>query len=75
VANGVHSAGEVAAMTAADKQKLVFEPGLSSRDTVSTMSGRGVGMDVVRANIEHVGGRVALDNRPGRGWRSPSRCR
>ncbi|MDQ1156848.1 two-component system chemotaxis sensor kinase CheA [Sphingomonas sp. SORGH_AS 950] len=67
VASGVHSAGEVAAMTAADKQKLVFEPGLSSRDTVSTMSGRGVGMDVVRANIEHVGGRVALDNRPGRG--------
>ncbi len=67
VASDVHSAAEVAAMSPADKLKLVFAPGLSSRDTVSTMSGRGVGMDVVRANIEHVGGRVALDNRPGRG--------
>ncbi len=54
-------------MSPAEKLKLVFEPGLSSRDTVSAVSGRGVGMDVVRANIEHVGGRIALDNRPGRG--------
>ncbi|WP_343525645.1 ATP-binding protein [Sphingomonas sp.] len=67
VASGLRDVGEVAAMSQADKLKLVFEPGLSSRETVSTMSGRGVGMDVVRANIEHVGGRVALDNRPGQG--------
>lgn len=67
VATDVRSAAEVAMMSQAEKLKLVFEPGLSSRDTVSTMSGRGVGMDVVRANIEHVGGRVALDNRPGKG--------
>ncbi|HJO65685.1 MAG TPA: ATP-binding protein [Sphingomonas sanguinis] len=67
IATDLRSAAEVAVMTPADKLKLVFEPGLSSRDTVSTMSGRGVGMDVVRANIEHVGGRVALDNRPGKG--------
>jgi two-component system, chemotaxis family, sensor kinase CheA len=67
VANDVRSAAEVAGMTPADKLRLVFEPGLSSRDTVSAVSGRGVGMDVVRANIEHVGGRIALDNRPGRG--------
>ncbi len=67
VASDLHSAGQVAAMSAADRLNLVFAPGLSSRDTVSTLSGRGVGMDVVRANIEHVGGRIALDNRPGRG--------
>ncbi|MET4896952.1 chemotaxis protein CheW [Sphingomonadaceae bacterium jetA1] len=67
VASGLHSAAEVAAMTLAQKQALIFAPGLSSRDEVSAVSGRGVGMDVVRANIEHVGGRVALDNRPGRG--------
>jgi two-component system chemotaxis sensor kinase CheA len=67
VATDVRTAAEVAVMTPAEKLKLVFEPGLSSRDSVSTLSGRGVGMDVVRANIEHVGGRVALDNRPGKG--------
>ncbi len=67
IQNDVRSAAEVAGMSPAEKLKLVFEPGLSSRDTVSAVSGRGVGMDVVRANIEHVGGRIALDNRPGRG--------
>ncbi|WP_433910188.1 chemotaxis protein CheA [Sphingomonas yabuuchiae] len=67
VEHDVRSAAEVAGMSPAEKLKLVFEPGLSSRDTVSAVSGRGVGMDVVRANIEHVGGRIALDNRPGRG--------
>ena len=67
IENDVRSVAEVAGMSPAEKLKLVFEPGLSSRDTVSAVSGRGVGMDVVRANIEHVGGRIALDNRPGRG--------
>ncbi|WP_454279647.1 chemotaxis protein CheA [Sphingomonas sp. Marseille-Q8236] len=67
VAGERRSAAEVAAMSPAEKLRLIFEPGLSSRDTVSATSGRGVGMDVVHANIEHVGGRVALDNRPGQG--------
>jgi len=67
IENDVRSAAEVAGMSPAERLKLVFEAGLSSRDTVSAVSGRGVGMDVVRANIEHVGGRIALDNRPGRG--------
>lgn len=58
---------EIAAMDAAAKLDLIFHPGLSSRDTVTAISGRGVGMDVVRANIEHIGGRVHLSNHPGRG--------
>ena len=58
---------ELRSMTDAQAAELVFEPGLSSRDTVTTVSGRGVGMDVVRANIEQIGGRVALDNRVGQG--------
>ena len=49
------------------RAELVFEPGLSSRDEVSQISGRGVGMDVVRANVEQVGGRIELDNAPGEG--------
>lgn len=51
------------------KQELVFEPGLSSKDEVSEVSGRGVGMDVVRSAIEQIGGRVDLDSQPGKGLR------
>lgn len=49
------------------KLALVFEPGLTTKDEVTAISGRGVGMDVVRANIEQIGGRIELDNSPGRG--------
>ena len=46
---------------------LVFRPGLSTADEVSKVSGRGVGMDAVKATIEGLGGRVELDSRPGLG--------
>ena len=46
---------------------LIFEPGLSTADAVTTLSGRGVGMDVVRVNVERLGGAVSLVNRPGFG--------
>jgi two-component system chemotaxis sensor kinase CheA len=46
---------------------LMFEPGLSTAETITNISGRGVGMDVVRANVERLGGSVALVNRPGAG--------
>ena len=49
------------------KLALVFEPGLSTKDEVTAISGRGVGMDVVRANIEQIGGRIELDSSLGRG--------
>ncbi len=56
-------------MALPDKAKLdlVFEPGLTTRDTVTEISGRGVGMDVVRASVEQIGGRIELDNVPGKG--------
>jgi two-component system chemotaxis sensor kinase CheA len=46
---------------------LVFRPGFSTADQVTSVSGRGVGMDVVKTNIEKVGGTVDLDSRPGQG--------
>ena len=64
---GLHDPAALAAMGEAEKLDLVFAPGLSSRDTVSDISGRGVGMDVVRANVEQIGGRVSVANRQGRG--------
>jgi len=47
--------------------KLVFEPGFSTADQVSDLSGRGVGMDVVRRNIEALRGQVSLESRMGEG--------
>lgn len=46
---------------------LVFRPGLSTAQRVSDISGRGVGMDAVKATIESLGGRVELHSRPGLG--------
>jgi two-component system chemotaxis sensor kinase CheA len=46
---------------------LVFLPGFSTADQVTQFSGRGVGMDVVRTNVEKIGGSVILDSRPGLG--------
>lgn len=48
---------------------LIFEPGFSTAETVTNLSGRGVGMDVVRRNIESLRGSVALSSEPGRGSR------
>jgi len=48
---------------------LVFAPGLSTRTEVTETSGRGVGMDVVRANVTALGGRVEIDSQVGRGTR------
>ncbi len=46
---------------------LIFLPGFSTADKVTQFSGRGVGMDVVRTNVEKIGGTVTLESRPGRG--------
>ncbi|MDQ2877827.1 MAG: chemotaxis protein CheW [Pseudomonadota bacterium] len=48
---------------------LIFEPGMTTKDVATTISGRGVGMDVVRANVEQIGGRIELFNTPGAGLR------
>jgi two-component system chemotaxis sensor kinase CheA len=46
---------------------LIFEAGFSTAKTVTDISGRGVGMDVVKRNIESVRGKVLIESRPGRG--------
>src|SRR5262249_4222792 len=51
----------------ADLVNLVFLPGFSTADRVTQFSGRGVGMDVVRTNIEKIGGTVDIESRLGRG--------
>jgi two-component system chemotaxis sensor kinase CheA len=54
-------------LPAAEIAALVFRPGLSTACEVSDVSGRGVGMDAVKATIESLGGRVELDSKPGLG--------
>jgi len=50
-----------------DVWQLIFAPGFSTAETVTDLSGRGVGMDVVRRNIQDLGGHVQLFSRPGQG--------
>lgn len=50
-------------------QNLIFEPGFSTSEFITDVSGRGVGLDVVRSNIEGLGGVVSLDSTPGVGTR------
>ncbi|WP_431471240.1 chemotaxis protein CheA [Sphingosinithalassobacter sp. LHW66-3] len=47
--------------------QLICAPGFSTADTISNISGRGVGMDVVRSNVEALGGRVEIQSTPGQG--------
>ena len=46
---------------------LIFLPGFSTKDSVTEFSGRGVGMDVVRRNINQIGGSVSVESEPGKG--------
>jgi two-component system, chemotaxis family, sensor kinase CheA len=54
-------------MSERDVVDLLFVPGFSTADHVTTVSGRGVGMDVVRTNIERIGGSIDVTNRSGGG--------
>ena len=69
VANGVVEREEAQKMTRAEQLALIFEAGLSTAHAVTAISGRGVGMDVVRSNVERIGGVVEIDSTPGKGTR------
>jgi two-component system chemotaxis sensor kinase CheA len=56
-----------AVLTEDEITNLIFLPGFSTAETISDISGRGVGMDVVRRNIQDVGGRISLKSERGRG--------
>ena len=49
--------------------QLIFAPGFSTAETITDISGRGVGMDVVLKNVQSIGGRVQIASEPGRGTR------
>src|SRR6187399_157207 len=69
IASGLHTAEQIAAMSRDEKIELIYEAGLSTAESVTSISGRGVGMDVVRANIEKFGGTLEIESLPGEGTR------
>jgi two-component system, chemotaxis family, sensor kinase CheA len=71
VSRGLVRPDQVAQMSPREIMMLVFQPGFSTAKQVTNVSGRGVGMDVVKTNIERIGGAVDVDSRPGLGttWR------
>ncbi|RQG99683.1 chemotaxis protein CheA [Natrarchaeobius oligotrophus] len=64
---GVLDEEDAADLSDDEAARLIFEPGLSTATEVTDVSGRGVGMDVVRRTIEEMGGSVSIDGEPGEG--------
>lgn len=67
IKKGVLTAAEAASMSAREALELVFRPGFSTAAKVTEISGRGVGMDVVRTQVEGAGGKVELESAVGKG--------
>lgn len=64
---GLATPEELAGMSEAQILRFIFAPGFSTAAAVTSLSGRGVGMDVVRTNIEQIGGAIDLSSTPGAG--------
>ena len=67
VEKGLITSDQAAEMLDRDAYRIIFMPGFSTAATLSDVSGRGVGMDVVRTNIEKLGGTVEIDSKLGLG--------
>jgi two-component system chemotaxis sensor kinase CheA len=69
IAAGTLTAEEAEKLSPRERNALMCEPGVSTAKEVTSVSGRGVGMDVVRANLEKMGGSIMIDSTPGAGTR------
>jgi len=67
VSNGLVSEAELEKLTEAQIHKFIFAPGFSTAASVTSVSGRGVGMDVVRTNIDQIGGTIDVKSVAGEG--------
>src|SRR5579871_3832258 len=67
LANGLVSEAELEKMTEAQIHKFIFAPGFSTAAAITSVSGRGVGMDVVRTNIDQIGGTIDIKSVAGEG--------
>ncbi len=69
VEKGLISSADAGALDEQSALGLIFLPGFSTKATISDVSGRGVGMDVVRTNVARLNGKIELSSVPGRGTR------
>jgi two-component system, chemotaxis family, sensor kinase CheA len=67
IRRGLYTEAELDRMTPEQVQSLIFAAGFSTRTTITEISGRGVGLDVVRTNIEKIKGAIKIDSIPGQG--------
>ena len=67
VERGLITADQAARMSEREAMQLIFRPGFSTAERISGISGRGVGMDVAKTNIERVGGTIDVSSRAGEG--------
>ncbi|MGP1271771.1 MAG: chemotaxis protein CheA [Phycisphaerales bacterium] len=67
VERGLASEAEIAALSDRDVYRFIMQPGFSTAEAVTDLSGRGVGMDVVRTNIEALKGSIEIDSAVGQG--------
>ncbi len=67
IAKGLATEAELDKLSDAQIGRFIFHPGFSTADSVTAVSGRGVGMDVVKANVDSIGGTIDLASRPGLG--------
>jgi two-component system chemotaxis sensor kinase CheA len=67
IERGLITAERAAQLAERELLQLVFLPGFSTAAAVTNVSGRGVGMDVVKTNVEKIGGKIELESRPGKG--------
>jgi two-component system chemotaxis sensor kinase CheA len=69
LAKGLITSEQLQGMSERDKMALIFLPGVSTAEKVSNVSGRGVGMDVVKTNLDKLGGKIEIDSARGKGTR------
>ena len=67
LARGMITADQLQSMSDYDKLALIFLPGVSTAEKLSNVSGRGVGMDVVKTNLDKLGGKVEIESAIGKG--------
>jgi two-component system chemotaxis sensor kinase CheA len=67
ISKGIISSADAERLTRSQVYQLIWEPGFSTAEKVTEVSGRGMGMDIVRSKIENINGTVELDSTPGAG--------
>ncbi len=67
IQQGLATEAELGRMSDAQASRYIFHPGFSTADSVTAISGRGVGMDVVKVNVDAIGGLIDIVSKPGLG--------